>query len=71
VNLANTRDGIDRLRRLYKYVVRNKKLGISEEKDILQSQARLDRKLAALTTLETAKNQQLYNLNRLMNIPAL
>ncbi|HEC27512.1 MAG TPA: TolC family protein [Gammaproteobacteria bacterium] len=70
VNLANTRDGIDRLRRLYKYVVRNKKLGISEEKDILQSQARLDRKLAALTALETAKNQQLYNLNRLMNIPA-
>ncbi|GMT39269.1 MAG: hypothetical protein IEMM0001_0004 [bacterium] len=70
VNLANTRDGIDRLRRLHKYVARNKKLGISEEKDILQSQARLDRKLAALTALETARNQQLYNLNRLMNIPA-
>lgn len=70
VNLANTRDGIDRLRRLHEYVVRNKKLGISEEKDTLQSQARLDRKLAALTALETAKNQQLYNLNRLMNIPA-
>ncbi len=70
VNLDNTRDGIDRLRRLHEYVVRNKKLGVSEEKDTLQSQARLDRKLAALTALETARNQQLYNLNRLMNIPA-
>ncbi|NOY16276.1 MAG: TolC family protein [Gammaproteobacteria bacterium] len=70
VNLANTRDGIGRLRRLHEYVVRNRKLGISEEKDILQSQARLDRKLSALSALITAKNQQLYNLNRLMNIPA-
>lgn len=70
VNLDNTRDGIDRLRRLLEYVARNKKLGISEEKDILQSQARLDRKIAELTSLETARNQQIYNLNRLMNIPA-
>ena len=70
VNLANTKEGIDRLRRLFEYVTRNKKLGISEEKDILQSQARLDRKLAELTALVTAKNQQLYNLNRLMNLPA-
>lgn len=70
VNLVNNRDGIDRLRRLHEFVVRNKKLGISEEKDTLQSQARLDRKLAALSALETARNQQLYNLNRLMNIPA-
>ena len=70
VNLANTKEGIDRLRRLFEYVTRNKKLGISEEKDSLQSQARLDRKLAELTALVTARNQQLYNLNRLMNLPA-
>ena len=70
VNHANTREGVDRLRRLHAFVIRNKKLGISEEKDILQSQARLDRKLAVLTTLETARNQSLFNLNRLMNIPA-
>ena len=70
VNLANTSEGIDRLRRLHEFVIRNEKLGISEEKDILQSQARLDRKLASLTILETARNQQLYNLNRLMNIAA-
>jgi len=69
VNLANNREGIDRLRRLHEYVIRNKKLGISEEKDTLQSQARLDRKLASLAALETAKNQQIYNLNRLMNLP--
>lgn len=69
-NLANTRGGIERLRRLLEYVKGNKKLGVSEEADILQSQARLDRKLAELTALETARNQQLFNLNRLMNIPA-
>ena len=70
VNHANTSEGVDRLRRLHEFVIRNKKLGISEEKDILQSQARLDRKLAALDILETARNQQLFNLNRLMNIAA-
>ena len=70
VNLDNTREGIDRLQRLLEFVERNKKLGISEEKDILQSQARLDRKRAELASLETARNQQIYNLNRLMNIPA-
>ncbi len=70
VNHVNNSEGIDRLRRLLEYVARNKKLGISEESDILQSQARLDRKLAALAILETARNQQLYNLNRLMNISA-
>ena len=69
-NLANTRGGIKRLRRLLEYVKGNIKLGVSEEADILQSQARLDRKLAELTALETARNQQLFNLNRLMNIPA-
>ena len=69
-NLANTQGGIERLRRLLEYVKGNKKLGVSEEADILQSQARLDRKLAELTALETARNQQLFNLNRLMNIPA-
>jgi outer membrane protein TolC len=70
VNLDNTREGIDRLKRLHEFVIRNKKLGISDEKDLLQSQARLDRKLAALAILETARNQQLFNLNRLMNIAA-
>jgi outer membrane protein TolC len=70
VNLDNTREGIDRLKRLHEFVIRNKKLGISDEKDLLQSQARLDRKLAALVILETARNQQLFNLNRLMNIKA-
>lgn len=68
VNLDNTREGIDRLKRLNTFVIRNKKLGISDEKDLLQSQARLDRKVAALVILETARNQQLFNLNRLMNI---
>jgi outer membrane protein TolC len=67
---ANTSAGVDRLRRLHEFVIRNKKLGISDEKDLLQSQARLDRKLAVLTKLETARNQSLFNLNRLMNIPA-
>jgi outer membrane protein TolC len=70
VNLDNTREGIDRLERLLQYVSRNQRLGISEEKDILQSQARLDRKHAELVALETARNQQLFNLNRLMNLPA-
>ena len=68
VNLDNTREGIDRLERLLQYVSRNQRLGISEEKDILQSQARLDRKHAELVALETARNQQLFNLNRLMNL---
>jgi outer membrane protein TolC len=70
VNLANTDEGIDRLERLHEFVIKNKKLGISDEKDLLQSQARLDRKLAALAILETARNQQLFNLNRLMNLAA-
>jgi outer membrane protein TolC len=70
VNLANTREGIERLQRLLSFVSRNKKLGISEEKDILQTRARLNRKLAEESSLETARNQQIYNLNRLMNLPA-
>lgn len=70
VNLANTRDGIKRLRRLQKFVIQNKKLGVSGEEDVLQAQARLDRKLAELKILEAARNQQIYNLNRLMHIPA-
>ena len=70
VNLANTRDGITRLHRLKDFVVQNKKLGVSGEEDVLQAQARLDRKLAELKILEAARNQQIYNLNRLMHIPA-
>lgn len=70
VNLENTRDGIDRLRRLKTFVVENKELGVSGTEDVLQAQARLDRKLAEYKILEAARNQQIYNLNRLMHIPA-
>lgn len=70
VNLQNTHDGISRLERLLNFVIQNKQLGVSGEEDVLQAQARLDRKRAELKALEAARNQQIYNLNRLMHSPA-
>jgi len=70
VNIDRTRDGIERLERLLAFVRRNQELGVSEEKDILQSQARLADQRTQLQALEAARNQQLYNLNRLTGMPA-
>ena len=70
VDLKNTRDGLSRLQRLLKFVERNRQLGVSGDEDVLQAQARLERKRAELKALEAARNQQIYNLNRLMHVPA-
>jgi outer membrane protein TolC len=62
-NLDNT---IERTQRLRSYILKEFKLGLSEEKDVLQVEARLSINLADKKSLLVAWNRQLISLNRLM-----
>jgi len=57
---------IERGERLKKYILKEFKLGLSEEKDILQVNARLSINRADKKSLQVAWNKQLVSLNRLM-----
>jgi len=57
---------IDRAQRLKKYIEDEFKLGLSEEKDVLQVDARLRINEADKKSLQVAKQKQVISLNRLM-----
>lgn len=64
--IKNTNEAIKRSQRLKKYIKDRAKLGLSEDKDILQVQAQLHGQQAQLQALEMAWVQQRISLNRLM-----
>jgi len=57
---------IQRTHRLYRYIENEYKLGLSEEKDVLQVEARLRINEADKKSLQVAWQKQLISLNRLM-----
>ena len=67
--LATAESAVDRARRLKQYVTERLDIGLSEEKDILQSDAQLQARLSDLRTLQVAWEQQRTTLNRLMGRP--
>jgi len=67
--LATAESAVDRAQRLKKYVSERLDIGLSEEKDILQSDAQLQSRLSDLRTLQVAWEQQRTTLNRLMGRP--
>jgi outer membrane protein TolC len=68
--LQNARDGVLRAERLKKYVHSNARLGLAEDKDILQSEAQLRAQSAQVDALQAAWDSQRTSLNRLMGRPA-
>jgi len=65
--IKNTQKTIDRGLRLKDYINKEFKLGLSEEKDILQVDARLATNRADKQSLEVLWKKQVIALNRLMN----
>lgn len=64
--IDNTRQAITRTKRLQRYIQDREELGLSEEKDLLQVNAELSSRQAALRGLEMIWEQQRISLNRLM-----
>jgi outer membrane protein TolC len=64
--IDNTQQSIQRGQRLLKYNEDRAKLGIAEEKDLLQARAQLRGREAELSALEMQWQAQRINLNRLM-----
>jgi len=64
--LTNANQAVQRAIKLEKYIARNVKLGLSEEKDYLQVQAQVDSKQAELSAIQIQWKQQQSSLNRLM-----
>jgi outer membrane protein TolC len=67
--IENARLSIDRAERLKRFLQDNLRLGIAEEKDMLQAEARLRTRRAELEALKVTWNQQRASLNRLMGRP--
>lgn len=64
--IDNTQQAILRSRKLENYISKNVKLGLSEEKDMLQVTAQTNSKLSELSAIRIQWKQQQYSLNRLM-----
>ena len=67
--MDNLRQGLERTRKLLKFIKSRRNLGIAETKDELQVQAQLDSQQAQLQALNIAWTQQRIALNRLMGRP--
>ena len=63
--LADAEHSIERARRLRRFIAENAELGLSEEKDQLQADARLRARLAEQQSLRVGWEQQRTSLNRL------
>ena len=61
--------GVQRARRLKKYIRERYEMGLAEDKDLLQSEAQLQLQLSELRKLEVLWEQTRTNLNRLMGRP--
>jgi len=66
--IDNLDKSIARTHRLHKYIEDEFKLGLSEEKDVLQVEARLRINEADKVSLQVALQKQLISLNRLMGL---
>jgi len=64
--LLNAKEAVERSRKLEAYIYKNFNLGLSEEKDRLQSRAQLRSRLADLSAIQLTWQQQKTSLNRLM-----
>ncbi len=64
--IENARQAVQRALELKDYINKNARLGLSEEKDLLQAQAQLHSKLAERSVIQPQWNQQNNSLNRLM-----
>ncbi|HED34334.1 MAG TPA: TolC family protein [Gammaproteobacteria bacterium] len=64
--IKNINKSIERTHRLHRYIEKEYKLGLSEEKDVLQVEARLRINEADKKSLQVAWQNQLISLNRLM-----
>jgi len=64
--LTNAKQAVQRAIELQKYIAKNVKLGLSEEKDYLQVQAQVHSKQAELSAIQIQWKQQQSSLNRLM-----
>lgn len=71
VQIASARDAIDRARRLKRYIRDNARLGLTEEKDLLQADAQLQARIADYDALMVAWEQQRTAINRLLNRPRI
>lgn len=69
IQLETSKDAVDRARRLKKHIISNARLGLSEEKDLLQAEAQLQARIADFDALESAWEQQRTSINRLLNRP--
>jgi outer membrane protein len=69
VQIKTALDAIDRARRLKKYIRDNARLGLTEEKDLLQADAQLQARIADYDALTVAWEQQRTAINRLLNRP--
>lgn len=67
--VQNSQNKIDRGLRLKKYITNEVRLGLSEEKDILQVNARLQADRAEKQSFDVLLRQQVISLNRLMDRP--
>lgn len=66
--LNYTQAAIKRSRRLKQYIVRNKEIGIYEQKDVLESEAQLLKVIAERESLQLALIEQKNTLRRLLGI---
>lgn len=69
VQIKSAQDAIDRARRLKKYIRDNARLGLTEEKDLLQADAQLQARIADYDALMVAWEQQRTAINLLLNRP--
>ncbi len=66
LRIENTRESIARAKLLRQFVLRNKEIGITEEIDLLQTEAQIRLFEVNLLELETLQQRQKINLNRLL-----
>ncbi len=64
--IKNAKQAVQRAKKLVVYINKNMKLGLSEKKDQLQSEAQLNTKLAELSAIQLEWKQLQNSLNRLM-----
>ena len=69
IQMATAKDAIERAQRLKKYIQGNARLGLSEEKDLLQAQAQLQARISDYDALVVAWEQQRTAINRLLDRP--
>jgi len=69
IQMATAKDAIDRAQRLKKYIKDNARLGLSEEKDLLQAEAQLQARISDYDALVVSWEQQRTAINRLLDRP--